>query len=133
MIKYKNRISQVIDFSGIGNEKIHPTDLDALLEFDNKYLIIFEVKKKGVEVPLGQKLLFERIADSWESTNGPCWVAYCEHDTNASQIINMINCNTVKVYRKSKTYSHTASVKDFLISIAEKNNITKLKSSLALS
>tara|TARA_B110000285_G_C15116311_1_gene614318 strand:- start:950 stop:1345 length:396 start_codon:yes stop_codon:yes gene_type:complete len=130
LIKYKNRISQVIDFSGVGNEKIHPSDLDALLEFDNKYLIIFEVKKKGVAVPIGQKLLFERIADSWEKTNGPCWVAYCEHNTNASEIINMINCSTTSVYRKSKTHNHEASVKEFLIQIADKHNIQKLKSCL---
>ena len=60
MIKYKNRIKQVLDFTGVGNSKIHPSDIDAILEFDNKYLIIFEVKLKGVQVPLGQKLLFEK-------------------------------------------------------------------------
>mgnify|MGYP003309204385 CR=1 FL=1 len=43
MIKHKNRIKQVIDFSGVGDSKIHPTDIDAVLEFDDKYLLLFEI------------------------------------------------------------------------------------------
>ena len=50
MIKYKKRFNQVIDFN-FGDSKIHPTDIDAILEFDNKYLIIFEVKKRGLYAP----------------------------------------------------------------------------------
>ena len=30
MIKHKNRIKQVIDFAGVGDSKIHPTDIDAV-------------------------------------------------------------------------------------------------------
>ena len=70
MIKHKKRIKQVLDFRGVGNSKIHPSDIDAVLEFDNKYLIIFECKLKGVNVPYGQKLLFKRIADAWQLQNG---------------------------------------------------------------
>jgi len=58
MIKFPERIKQVLNFKGIGNSKIHPTDIDAILEFDGKHLIIFEVKKEGMKVPIGQKLLF---------------------------------------------------------------------------
>ena len=57
MIKHKNRIKQVIDFSGVGDSKIHPTDIDAVLEFDDKYLLLFEVKYKGLKAPLGQEIL----------------------------------------------------------------------------
>lgn len=130
MIKYEKRIRQVVDFSEVGNHRIHPSDIDAIFEFDNKYLIIFELKKKGVKVPIGQKLLFERIADSWEKTNGPCWVVYCEHDTKAEEIVSMINCDTISIYRDSKTYEYKQSIRAFLIGVAEKYNIEKLKSSL---
>ena len=57
MIKHEKRIKQVLDFKGVGNTKIHPSDIDAVLEFDNKFLILFEVKLKGVTVPFGQRLL----------------------------------------------------------------------------
>ncbi len=89
MIKYKNRIKQVLDFTGVGNSKIHPSDIDAILEFDNKYLIIFEVKLKGVQIPVGQKILFKRIADCWQKTNGEAFVVYCEHETETSEKIKM--------------------------------------------
>jgi len=130
MIKYHKRIKQVLDFRGIGNSKIHPTDIDAILEFDNKYLIIFEVKKKGVEAPMGQVLLFERLADCWEKTRGPAWVLYCEHDTNAEEVVHMENCYVKKVYRDNVYYKYTANIKETLRDIADKHNITKLKTSL---
>ena len=131
MIKYPNRIKQVLDFRGIGNSKIHPTDIDAILEFDNKYLIMFEVKKKGVEAPLGQVLLFERLADCWEKTRGPAWVIYCEHDTNTDEIVHMQNCFTSKVYRDNVYYKYKDhSIREVLQDIAYKYNITKLKDSL---
>lgn len=46
LIKYPKRAKQIIDFEGIENGKIHPSDIDAVLEFDSKYLLLFELKKK---------------------------------------------------------------------------------------
>ena len=42
MIKYKNRFKQSIDFSGVGSDKIHPTDIDAILEFNDKYYYVIK-------------------------------------------------------------------------------------------
>ena len=47
LIRNSNQVKQAIDFAGIGDSKIHPTDIDAILEFNNKSLILFEVKKIG--------------------------------------------------------------------------------------
>ena len=46
---------------------MHPSDIDAVLEFDNDILILMEVKKQGIEIPVGQKLLLERISQSWHT------------------------------------------------------------------
>ncbi len=43
---------QVIDFTGIQNGKIHPSDIDAVLE--NKY---------GIEMPFGQNQYFDSTAE----------------------------------------------------------------------
>ena len=51
LIKHPNRAKQIIDFKGVQNGKIHPSDIDAVLEFDSKYLLLFELKKVGVKVP----------------------------------------------------------------------------------
>lgn len=130
MIKYKKRINQVIDFN-FGDAKIHPTDIDAILEFDNQYLIIFEVKKRGVDTPTGQRLLFERLADSWAVNGKRSWVIYCEHDTDPEEIVNLDNCFTRIVYTDNVYYKYKDhSVKDALAVIANKYDITKLKGSL---
>lgn len=131
MIKYKDRFKQSIDFSGVGSDKIHPTDIDAILEFNDRYLFMFEVKLKGVEVPVGQKLALERIADSWEETKGPAFVVYCEHNTDPSEIIQITNCYTKSFYRKGKIREfENHSVKDFLSRVARVHKITKLQNSL---
>lgn len=131
MIKYKNRFKQALDFTGFTSGKIHPTDIDAIIEIDNKYLIIFEVKKKGMQVPKGQQILFERLADCWQKTNGPAYVVYCEHDTNTDEIIHLLNTYTTKVYHDNVYISLKEEqyhpVIDSLKRIAQKHNITKLK------
>ena len=87
LIKYPKRAKQVIDFEGIENGKIHPSDIDAVLEFDSKYLLLFELKKVGAKVPRGQRIMLERIIDAWEDTGKIGSVVYCEHDTDASETI----------------------------------------------
>ena len=56
---------QRLDFTGLQNGAIHPSDIDGVLEFDNEILILFEVKRFGCEIPSGQRLVLQRIADRW--------------------------------------------------------------------
>ena len=65
LIKNRNRVKQVIDFTGVQNKKMHPSDIDAVLEFNNDALILMEVKYQYHKIPIGQRLLLERIADRW--------------------------------------------------------------------
>ena len=37
LIKNSKRIKQSMDFTGVQNRAIHPSDIDGVLEFDNKY------------------------------------------------------------------------------------------------
>ena len=67
LIRNRNQTKQAIDFSGIQNGKIHPTDIDGVLEFDNEVLILFEVKRFNNDIPIGQRLVLERICDSWKT------------------------------------------------------------------
>ena len=65
LIRNRNQVKQVIDFTGVQNGNMHPSDIDFVLEFDNKVLILGEVKRKYNKIPTGQKLILERIVDSW--------------------------------------------------------------------
>ena len=67
LIRNSNQTKQGLDFTGVENGKIHPTDIDAVLEFDNQALILMEVKRIHNEIPTGQRLVLERICDSWHT------------------------------------------------------------------
>lgn len=67
LIRNANQIKQVIDFTKVQNGKIHPSDIDAVLEFNNEALILIEVKRNNCWIPTGQRLVLERIADSWHT------------------------------------------------------------------
>ena len=57
LIRNRNKVKQVIDFTGVQNGNMHPSDIDAVLEFDNEILILIEVKYKFNSIPTGQRLL----------------------------------------------------------------------------
>lgn len=78
LIKNRNRVKQVIDFTGLQNGKIHPSDIDAVFEFNNDVLILIEVKYRNSPIPLGQKMLLERISSSWHTDKSI--VLKVEHD-----------------------------------------------------
>jgi len=130
MIKYNKRIKQVLDFRGVGNSKIHPTDIDAVLEFDNKYLILFEIKLKGVPNSIGQELVFKRIVDCWEKTNGNAFIIYCEHNTDPQEIVSMENTTVNRIYSGGVNYKRNQNLKKCLHKLADYYKITKLKNSL---
>ena len=65
LIKNRNLVKQVLDFTGLQNKKIHPSDIDFVLEFDDEVLILGEVKHKYNKIPTGQRLILERIIDKW--------------------------------------------------------------------
>ena len=77
LIKYRKRFNQPIVFNGLQDGVISPTDIDFCFEVDNKYLLIGEVKMKGKSITIGQKLVLQRIVDSWQkSGDGKLSIAY---------------------------------------------------------
>ena len=63
----QKRFKQPLLFEGLESGKVSYTDVDFIREIDNKYLIIGEVKTRGTVVPIGQRLLIERLCDkNWK-------------------------------------------------------------------
>ena len=46
LINDSDKVVQAIDFEGVQNKNMHPSDIDAVLEFNNKLLILMEIKIK---------------------------------------------------------------------------------------
>tara|TARA_R110000824_G_C15188304_1_gene674474 strand:- start:1010 stop:1408 length:399 start_codon:yes stop_codon:yes gene_type:complete len=128
LIRNSNQTKQGIDFTGIEYGKIHPTDIDAVLEFDNEALILMEVKKKGNKIPTGQRLVLERIANSWHTNKSV--VLYVTHSfKNDNKDIPLSECNVDRVYinKEWKSLNKTISLSDTLSVLGKKWNINKLK------
>jgi hypothetical protein len=65
LIRNRDLVSQSIDYSGVENGLIHPSDIDLTLTFDDKFLIIGEVKYRDTPIPLGQLILLRNLVDGW--------------------------------------------------------------------
>lgn len=62
-IENRNRARQIIDFSGLQYGKITPTDIDGLIEYHDKAILLLEFKYADAEMPRGQKVALERMCD----------------------------------------------------------------------
>lgn len=110
LIRNKNLVKQVVDFSGLRNSKIYPSDIDAVIEFDNEVLILIEVKRRGVEIPLGQKLLLERICNSWHTDKSI--VLKTEHNFYDENKNIPIEMTAVTGYYRNKKWMYYDSFDD---------------------
>jgi len=126
LIKHPNRAKQLIDFTGVQSGNIYPSDIDAVLEFDSKYLLLFELKKVGVQVPLGQRMMLERIIDAWEDSGKIGSVVYCEHDTKSHETIYLKDCLVIGLYNKGESKAHNSGLNEFIFNFGIKYNIKKI-------
>lgn len=79
-IQNKDRARQIIDFSGIRYGNITPTDVDGLIEYHDKAVVFLEYKFGDAEMPFGQKLALERVANNNQKAGKHATVMLCEHD-----------------------------------------------------
>ena len=128
LIRNNNQVKQTIDFTGIESGKIHPTDIDVVLEFDNEVLILMEVKRKGNKIPIGQRLVLERIANSWHTDK--VVVLYVTHNfKNDNKDIPLKECNVESIYlgRVWKESKREISLVDTIKGFSKLWDINKLK------
>jgi|TARA_R110000744_G_scaffold56031_2_gene118217 hypothetical protein len=128
LIRNSNQTKQGIDFTGIENGKIHPTDIDAVLEFDNEALILIEAKKINNDLPTGQRLVLERICNSWHTPKSI--VLFVTHNfKNDTKDIPLMQCNVEKFYCNNKwqPIENKPNLKNVLNKLGERWNIKKLK------
>jgi len=128
LIRNRKRVKQVIDFTGVQNGKLHPSDIDAVLEFNNEVLILIEVKYKYNKIPTGQKLLLERICDSWHTDKSA--VLKVEHDFNNDDVnIPLEKCRVSAIYydKKWTYYKETKDFTNYINKMGVKWNCEKCK------
>ncbi len=124
LIRDSNKAKQGIDFYGLENGPMHPSDIDAVLEYDNKAVIFIELKKINNDIPLGQRLLLERLTDSWHTKKAITIKAV--HNYNFDDDVPLYKCDVEKFYVGGKWINHRENLKIFLNKLGIKWKIGKL-------
>lgn len=123
-IKSRDAFQQVILFEGLENGKISLSDIDAVVELRGKYLILFEVKRDGVEIPKGQRGMLESIVNAWHETGRVGMVVKAEHD-QTGKFVYLRRCIVTQVYYKGtwRDQNERITVREFLDNFYNKNKI----------
>lgn len=135
LINDSNKVVQAIDFSGVQNKNMHPSDIDAVLEFDNKLLILMEIKIKGKELPTGQKLMLQRICDAWHKKDKKNTgkkrkgvILKVEHNHyNSNTDIPLRNCVVTEIYFQGQWFKRKQKLITCLNDIGKYYKIDKCK------
>ena len=103
-IRNKDRLVQVLDYGGLRFGTIRPTDIDAVIEYKNKAYVIIEAKKSGAELPYGQRLCLERMAnDLSKDKKKEALIVVTEHDAHDSKdVIGLAECAVREIYFSSE-------------------------------
>jgi len=129
LINDSDKVVQAIDFEGVQNKNMHPSDIDAVLEFDNKLLILMEIKIKDKQIPTGQRLMLERICNAWDTDkdkNG--LILKVEHDhRNKKTDIPLKLCTVTEIYFQGKWSKRKQKLITCLNDIGKFYNIVKCK------
>lgn len=113
-------MKQLIDFKGCTVGKgMYPTDIDALIEYKNSKYIIFEVKYRDFEVPLGQRLALQRMVDDFTSVGKQAIAIVCSHTVkDQDKSVLLARCKVREIYygdeKKWRTPNRDISVKEAL-------------------
>ena len=92
--------NQRVDFTEFQNGKTRPCDIDGVLEYDNEILILLEIKRAGCEIPTGQRLVLQRIADRW---GDKAVVIFATHDYDDPKTdIPAQWCSVESIYNNKK-------------------------------
>ena len=64
VIVHRERSQQIRSFKNLQYGTITPTDIDGFIDYHDKVFIYFELKYRDAEIPDGQRLALERVADA---------------------------------------------------------------------
>ena len=128
LIRNSKQVRQSIDFTGIQNANIHPSDIDAVLEFDNDVLILIEVKRRYNKIPIGQLLMLQRICDSWRNSKSVVLKVWHEFDDDDKDI-PLSMCFVDSVYHCGIWFDKKNNIPlvSYLNKLGEKFNCKKCK------
>lgn len=102
VIQHPERACQVIDFSGIRYANMTPTNIDGLLEYGNKAVILYEYKMGGVEMPKGQELALTRAVTNLTHDDKSAILLLCRHNCPPEESIDGAGSIVDRIFYKGR-------------------------------
>lgn len=96
---------QCINFDGLEHGGIGATDIDGLIEIQNRAFVVFEIKHIIGEVPKGQRLALQRMVDCFELAGRKAVAFICEHDVPVGQDIDASSTIVRELYQGRTWYN----------------------------
>jgi hypothetical protein len=108
-IKHKARAQQINSFSGLLRRRnITPTDIDGLIDYNGKAFIILEGKYGDAEIPKGQRMALEHLANAMIDGNKQVTVIVFRHNINdVNEDVKVSEQSVTQVYFKRKWFTIT--------------------------
>lgn len=105
-IKFKGRAKQINSFAGlIRRRNITPTDIDGIIDYGGKAFIILEGKYGDAELPKGQKMALENLANTiLEAKKKSLVIVYRHYVHNVNDDINVSKQLVSDIYFKRKWF-----------------------------
>jgi len=119
-IKNLKLIAQPCDFKNLRDGKKMPTDIDGFYDHNGTHFIYIEVKSKGKDMTMGQRIALERLCDATQRAGVHSIVLVAEHDTD--KVIDVGNCTVVKYrFKGNWREAKPCTVKKALFSFIKSN------------
>jgi len=80
------------DFSGLQFGTITPTDIDAVIDFQDRAFVFIEAKHQNTGLPYGQRLAIERLCDACGETKRAALALIVSHQTPPDQQVDYATC-----------------------------------------
>lgn len=108
-IKHKARAQQINSFSGLLRRRnITPTDIDGLIDYNGKAFIILEGKYGDAEIPKGQRMALENLANAMVDGNKQVTVIVFRHNINdVNEDVKVSEQSVTQVYFERKWFTIT--------------------------
>lgn len=105
VINHRERARQINDFRNLIYGSITPTDIDGLIEYQNKAYILIEIKYDDAEMPGGQRKALIRMIDDFTKAGKKSILIVAEHYiSNWEQDVDVAACMVRKYYYRFRWY-----------------------------
>lgn len=99
VIHNEGRAKQLILFDGLEYGNISPTDMDGVIDYRNKFWIIYEAKCTGAPFPTGQRLTMEHFIDMADDAKRYGIALVADHNVaDVTKSVSLMACKVRWIY-----------------------------------